>query len=104
MTNLVLALAVFSFVVTGSLAHPGGATRNKCPPKPPTIQEFNATEVGNCLYLFRYHITDRNGVNLILTIVDKLESFPNQINFVRALPDCYPKPLIEHFYHLNPFG
>merc|ERR1712037_3527 len=44
MTNLVLAFAVVSFVVTGSLAHPGGATRNKCPPKPPTIQEFNATE------------------------------------------------------------
>ena len=49
MTNLVLALSVVSFVVTGSLAHPGGATRNKCPPKPPTIQEFNATEVGNGL-------------------------------------------------------
>ena len=44
MTNLVLALSVFSFVATGCLAHPGGATRNKCPPKPATIQEFNATE------------------------------------------------------------
>merc|ERR1712210_150464 len=44
MPNLIFALSVFSFVVTGSLGHPGGATRNKCPPKPPTIQEFNATE------------------------------------------------------------
>ena len=46
MANLGLALVVvFSFVATGCLGHPGGATRNKCPPKPPTIQEFNVTEV-----------------------------------------------------------
>merc|ERR1711936_316774 len=45
MANIGLALVVvFSFVATGCLGHPGGATRNKCPPKPPTIQEFNATE------------------------------------------------------------
>jgi len=45
MANLVFALAAFSFVVTGCLGLPGGASvRNKCPPKPPTIQEFNATE------------------------------------------------------------
>merc|ERR1712130_73009 len=45
MANIGLALVVvFSFVATGCLGHPGGATRNKCPPKPPTIQEFNVTE------------------------------------------------------------
>merc|ERR1711936_942252 len=30
MPNLVLALSVFSFMATGCLGHPGGATRNKC--------------------------------------------------------------------------
>merc|ERR1712032_751061 len=44
MANLVLVIAALSFIVTGCLSHPGGSTRNKCPPKPPTIQEFNATE------------------------------------------------------------
>merc|ERR1711971_716469 len=44
MANLVLNIAALSFVVTGCLGNPGGATRNKCPAKPPTIQEFNATE------------------------------------------------------------
>ena len=45
MKNLFFALAVLSF--TSCLGHPGGATRQKCPPKPPTIDQFNATEVGN---------------------------------------------------------
>merc|ERR1712032_1601063 len=44
MANLILVIAALSFLVSGCLSHPGGATRNKCPPKPPTIQEFNATE------------------------------------------------------------
>ena len=59
MANLILALAAFSFVLTGCLGHPGGAmVRNKCPPKPPTIQEFNATEVGNGLKMFRYYVSN----------------------------------------------
>merc|ERR1712055_1154847 len=44
MANLVPIIAALSFLVTGCLSQPGGATRNKCPPKPPTIQESNATE------------------------------------------------------------
>merc|ERR1712212_933883 len=44
MANLILTIAALSFLVTCCLSHPGGSTRNKCPPKPPTIQEFNATE------------------------------------------------------------
>merc|ERR1711971_1288172 len=44
MANLVLNIAALSFLLTGCLSNPGGATRNKCPAKPPTIQEFNATE------------------------------------------------------------
>jgi len=54
MANLVLNIAALSFLVTGCLGNPGGATRNKCPAKPPTIQEFNATEVRNGLKLFVY--------------------------------------------------
>merc|ERR1712156_583164 len=48
-----LALATFTFLATSCFSFPGGfqdglpggiATRQKCPPKPPTIKEFNATE------------------------------------------------------------
>ena len=55
-SKVLLALATFTFLATSCLGYPGGfqdglpggiATRQKCPPKPPTIKEFNATEVGN---------------------------------------------------------
>merc|ERR1712156_549938 len=47
------ALATFTFLATSCLGYPGGfldglpgdiATRQKCPPKPPTIKKFNSTE------------------------------------------------------------
>ena len=53
-SKVLLALATFTFLVTSCFGFPGGflddlpggiATRQKCPPKPPTIKEFNATEV-----------------------------------------------------------
>ena len=55
-SKVLLALATFTFLATSCLGYPGGfqdglpggiGTRQKCPPKPPTIKEFNATEVGN---------------------------------------------------------
>ena len=55
-SKVLLALATFTFLATSCLGYPGGfldglpgdiATRQKCPPKPPTIKEFNSTEVGH---------------------------------------------------------
>ena len=55
-SKVLLALATFTFLATSCLGYPGGfldglpggiSTRQKCPPKPPTIKEFNATEVGH---------------------------------------------------------
>ena len=55
-SKVLLALATLTFLATSCHGYPGGfldglpggiATRQKCPPKPPTIKEFNATEVGN---------------------------------------------------------
>merc|ERR1712088_170447 len=52
-SKVLLALVTFTFLATSCLGYPGGsqdglpggiATRQKCPPKPPTIKEFNATE------------------------------------------------------------
>ena len=59
-SKVLLALATFTFLATNCLGYPGGfldglpggiATRQKCPPKPPTIKEFNATEVGNVSFI-----------------------------------------------------
>merc|ERR1712156_614015 len=52
-SKVLLALTTFTFLAMNCLCYPGGfldglpggiATRQKCPPKPPTIKEFNATE------------------------------------------------------------
>lgn len=59
-SKVLLALATFTFSATSCLGYPGGfldglggiATRQKCPPKPPTIKEFNATEVGDGNFIF----------------------------------------------------
>ena len=59
-SKVLLALATFTFLATSCHGFPGGfqdglpggiATRQKCPPKPPTIKEFNATEVGNFSFI-----------------------------------------------------
>ena len=59
-SKVLLALATFTFLATSCHGFPGGfqdglpggiATRQKCPPKPPTIKEFNATEVGNVSFI-----------------------------------------------------
>ena len=59
-SKVLLALATFTFLATSCFCYPGGSqddlpggigTRQKCPPKPPTIKEFNATEVGNVSFI-----------------------------------------------------
>merc|ERR1711937_237 len=43
-SNTMNALILLSSIILGSQAFPQQSVRSRCPPKPPTLKEFNATE------------------------------------------------------------
>ena len=81
-SKVLLALATFTFSATSCLGYPGGfldglggiATRQKCPPKPPTIKEFNATEVGDGNFIF---ITKKESGNELILFFWWFVRFPS---------------------------